>query len=74
MIHLLTDNDETEEIANAETMLRRQGDVYVTTIPSKLMGLNALKRQRGKKRPILVVRRAGRYVIEVLIEEEIVEP
>ena len=62
--------DKDEEIARKNTMIRRSGSVDVATIPSELANLNRVKRQKGRKHPMLVVKKAGKYVIEIHIEEE----
>jgi len=65
----LTDQDD-EIIAEKNSQVRRSGNVDVVTVPSELANLNAVKREKGKLHPMLVVRRAGKYVIEILLEEE----
>ena len=67
-------DDEDEVISEEKTMVRRSGDVDVVTIPASVAKLNAVKRQKGKWHPILVIRRAGKYLIEFQLEEEPLEP
>ena len=64
---------EDEEIARKNSQIRRSGNVDVVTIPAELANLNAVKREHGKLHPILVIRRAGKYLIEIHLEENPLE-
>lgn len=60
-------DEEKEVIATSETTIRKTGCVYVTTIPSKLMAVEPVRKSKGRKGLIQVVKRGNRIFIEIPI-------
>lgn len=56
-----------ESIAHAKTTIRRSGNVFMMTIPSKLMGLTDLQKIVGKKGYIEWVREGSEKRLEFMV-------
>ena len=67
-IGMLTLAKDDEVICQGETMLRRSGTVDVTTIPSHIAKTNAVKKVMQCDLVVLLIRRNGKYLLEIKLE------
>lgn len=59
-----------EVISEGETRVRRSGNVDVTTIPSHIAKTTPIKRLANKILNIKLIRRNGRYILEIKLEDK----
>jgi len=60
-----------EVISEGDTKLRRSGNVDVVTVPSHISKTNPVRRRFGKLLHVQLVKRNGRYFLEIGLEDKL---
>jgi len=60
--------EDEEEILKDRTMIRKSGNVHVTTIPSALMKNKTVKNNEGKQGPIRLVRKGRQMFLQIPLQ------